>query len=103
MKEKSTKELKNFKLKFITMILLVDLVAVVVVYFIMPLVQNFPPLSENFAFQREVQPLTHVQQYTVAYILGISVHLISFRILMRRIYKYLNKHYRKEKNFLPRN
>ncbi len=97
MKEKSTKELKNFKLKFITMILLVDLIAVVVVYFIMPLVQNFPPLSEDFAFQREVQPLTHVQQYTVVYILGISVHLISFKILMRRIYKYLNKHYRKEK------
>lgn len=96
MKEKSTKELKNFKLKFITMILLVDLIAVVVVYFIMPLVQNFPPLSENFAFQKEVQPLTHIQQYTVVYILGISVHLLSFSILMKRIYKYLNKHYRKE-------
>ena len=29
---------------------------------------KFPPLSEDFAFQRDVQVLTHIQQYTVAYI-----------------------------------
>lgn len=96
MKNKSTKELKNFKLKFIAMILIVDLIAVLAVYIIMPLVQNFPPLSEDFSFQEEVQPLTHIQQYTIVYILGVSVHLISFKLLMKRIYKYLNKHYRKE-------
>ncbi len=97
MKTKHSKELIKFKLKFITMILLVDLVAVVLIYFIMPLVQNFPPLSENFAFQREVQPVTHVQQYMIAYLFGISIHLISFRVLMNRIYKYLDKFYKKEK------
>lgn len=96
MKKKSTKELKKFKLKFIAMILLVDLIAVLTVYIIMPLVQNFPPLSEDFAFQEEVQPLTHIQQYAIVYILGISVHLLSFKILMKKIYRYLNKHYRKE-------
>ncbi len=41
--------------------------------------------------------MTHVQQYTIAYILGISIHLFSFSVLMRNIYKYLNKYYRKEK------
>jgi signal transduction histidine kinase len=97
LKTTHTKELKNFKLKFISMILIVDLIAVVLVYYIMPLVQNFPPLSENFAFQNEVQPLTHIQQYTVVYILGVIVHLFSFSILMKKIYKYLDKYYRKEK------
>lgn len=96
MKKKSTKELKRFNRKFLAMILLVDLIAVLAVYIIMPLVQNFPPLSEDFSFQEEVQPLTHIQQYTIVYILGVSVHLISFKLLMKRIYKYLNKHYRKE-------
>ena len=41
--------------------------------------------------------MTHIQQYTVAYIFGISIHLFSFSVLMRNIYKYLNKYYRKEK------
>ena len=96
-KQKDTKEVKKFRWKFTSMVLIVDAIAVILIYFIMPLVQNFPPLSEDFAFQRDVQVLTHVQQYTVAYILGISIHLFSFSLLMRNIYKYLNKYYRKEK------
>ena len=96
-KQKNTKEVKDFRLKFILMVLCLDAVAVVLIYFVMPLVQNFPPYSEDFAFQREVQTLTHIQQYMVAYLIGISIHLFSFSILMRNIYKYLNKYYRKEK------
>ena len=92
-----TKELKNFKLKFTLMICLIDAISVILIYFIMPLVQNFPPLSENFAFQNEVQQLTHVQQYTIVYLIGISVHLLSFTLLMPRIYHYIDKFYKKEK------
>lgn len=95
--KKHTKELKNFKLKFILMICIIDAISVVLIYFIMPLVQNFPPLSEDFAFQKEVQELTHIQQYTVVYIIGVAVHLLSFSILMPRIYRYIDKFYRKEK------
>lgn len=97
MKTKHTKELKNFKLKFTAMVLVLDLVAVVLIYFVMPLVQNFPPLSEDFAFQAEVQPVTHVEQYTICYLIGISIHLLSFNVLMRKIHKYLDKYYKKEK------
>ena len=96
-KQRDTKEVKKFRWKFTSMVLIVDAIAVILIYFIMPLVQNFPPLSEDFAFQRDVQVLTHIQQYTVAYIFGISIHLFSFSVLMRNIYKYLNKYYRKEK------
>lgn len=79
------------------MVLVLDLIAVVLIYFVMPLVQNFPPLSENFAFQEEVQPVTHVQQYAICYIIGITIHLLSFNLLMRKIHKYLDKYYKKEK------
>ena len=79
------------------MILIIDAIAVILVYFIMPSVQNFPPLSEDFAFQDVVQPVTHVQQYTIVYLIGISIHLFTFKFLMKKIYAYLNKYYRKEK------
>ena len=97
MKNKHTKELKTLKVKLITMILLVDLITVILVYFVMPLVQNFPPLSEDFAFQREVQPVTHVQQYAIVYAISVIIHLTSFRILMKNIYKYYEKYLKKEK------
>ena len=79
------------------MICIIDAISVVLIYFIMPLVQNFPPLSEDFAFQREVQQFTHIQQYTIVYIIGVTVHLFSFSILMPKIYKYIDKFYKKEK------
>ena len=97
MSSNHTKQLQKFKLKFILMILALDLVAVVLVYFIMPLVQNFPPLSEDFDFQREVQAVTHVQQYIIIFIIGVSIHLFTFKFLMKNIYNYLDKYYKKQK------
>ena len=96
-KQKNTKEVKKSYFKFASLVFFADLIAVIISYFIMPLAQNFPPYTENFAFQDAVQPLTHIQQYTVALILGVSVHLIIFRILTKRVFTYMNKYYRKEK------
>ena len=98
MKTKHTKELRNLKAKFAAIIFLTDFIAVLLIYFIMPLVQNFPPFSEDFGFQELVQPVTHIEQYSIVYIIGVTVHLLSFTILMQKIYKYLDKYYRNEKN-----
>ena len=95
-KQKTHKEVKKFKFKFFALIFLADLIAVVISYFVMPLVQNFPPYTEDFAFQDAVQVLTHVQQYTVALVFGVILHTLSFKFLMKNIYKFLNKFYRKE-------
>ena len=95
--QKNTKEVRKHKLKFIGLVILADLIAVVISYFIMPLAQNFPPYTEDFAFQDAVQPLTHIQQYTIALIMGVSIHLFSFRLLTKKIYRYMNKYYRHEK------
>ena len=62
MKQKNTIEVKKHKLKFIGLVIIADLIAVVMSYFIMPLAQNFPPFTEDFGFQDAVQPLTHIQQ-----------------------------------------
>ena len=96
-KDNTTKKLTNFKLKFLLMVLLVDAITVILLYFIMPLVQNFPPFSENIAFQSQLEELTHIQQYIIAYILCISVHTLSFFLLMRKIFAYLKKYYNNEK------
>lgn len=97
-RENNIKELKNAKIKFTIGIILIDLITVIITYFIMPTIQNFPPLSEDFEFQKIVQPLTHIQQYTIVFFIGITVHLISFMVIMRKISKYLKKYYT-NKNF----
>lgn len=97
MKQKNTKEVKRQKLKFFGLVVIADFIAVMISYLIMPLAQNFPPYTENFAFQNAVQPLTHIQQYTIALIIGVCLHMFSFKLLTKNIYKYMNKYYRKEK------
>lgn len=92
-KTKNDSSLKNFNFKFKYMIFFIDLITVMLVYFIMPLIQNFPPFSEEFGFQNAVQTLTHIQQYTVIFIIGFSIHLFTFKLLMKNIYKYLVKYF----------
>lgn len=93
---KDTKEVKTLKIKFILLVLTVDFLAVLLSYLIMPSVQGFPPYTENFAFQNKVQKFTHLQQYSIVFLIGITIHLISFKLLMKKIYTYMNKYYRKE-------
>ena len=90
-------KVKIQKLKFFGLVVIADFIAVMISYLIMPLAQNFPPYTENFAFQNAVQPLTHIQQYTIALIIGVCLHMFSFKLLTKNIYKYMNKYYRKEK------
>ena len=100
MKEKTKenyKKLNNFKLKFFLMVCAVDGIAVVLLYFIMPLVQNFPPFSENLTFQSQLEELTHIQQYMIAFVLCVLVHSLSFFGLMKKIFNYLKKYYSKQR------
>ncbi len=92
-REKNIKVLKNSKIKFSLSIILIDLIMVIITYFIMPIIQNFPPLSEDFGFQEKVQILTHIEQYTIVFILGVTIHLISFKIIMKKINAYLKQYY----------
>ena len=91
-RKENIKVLKRAKIKFNIYIILIDLIAVILTYYIMPIIQNFPPLSENFEFQRKVQTLTHVQQYIVVFFIGVTIHLISFKVIMRKITKYIKNY-----------
>lgn len=90
------KEIKKNRKKFIISIILIDLFLIILMYFIMPKVQLFPPYSENLAFQEKVQPMTHIEQYSIIFIFGCSVHLLSFKLVMRNINKYIKKYINNE-------
>lgn len=95
-REENIKKLKSANILFVDIIVLIDLIMVIVTYFIMPIIQNFPPLTEDFGFQEKVQTLTHIQQYGIVFVLGIIIHLTSFKLIMRKLNKYLRKYYKKQ-------
>lgn len=96
MKEDKLKTIKKYKTNFLISIVLIDVCLIVLLYFIMPIIQGFPPLSENLEFQEKVQTLTHIEQYSLILIFGLILHFISFKIVMRNIDKYLKKYVKNE-------
>ena len=97
MKEDRIKIVKRNKRKFFVSILLIDLFLIILMYFITPKIQLFPPESEDFRFQEKVQVLTHVQQYSLIFVFGGMIHILAYEIIMRNINKYLKRYVKNEK------
>lgn len=95
-KTKQTKQLKQFKRTFIESIVIIDFITIALLYLIMPIIQGYPPYTENFAFQQKVQTLTHVEQYIIVLLIGIAMTLVAMKLYMKNIYRYINSHSNKE-------
>lgn len=93
----NTIEVKKMRKRLYTLIILVNLILIFVTYNIMPVIQNYPPNSENIAFQKSVEQFSHVEQYLMIFIIGTAIHIFTLNKSLRNIYKFLNKYYRKEK------
>lgn len=94
----NTIEVKKMKKRLYTLIILVNLILIFVTYKVMPIIQNYPPNSENIAFQKSVEQFSHVEQYIMIFIIGTVIHIFALNRSLRNIYKFLNKYHKKEKN-----
>ena len=90
---KDVKQVKKLKLKVYTFVTLVDLIVAISMYIIMPIAQNYPPFSENIDFQKQVEAVTHIQQYMFLFVIVALIHIISMRNLFKKICQFLNKKY----------
>lgn len=93
----NTKEVKKMKLRLYILIILVNLILIFVTYKIMPIIQNYPPNSENIEFQKSVEKLSHVEQYIMIFVVGTAIHIFTLNKSLKNIYQFLNKYHNKEK------
>lgn len=93
----NTTEVKKMKLRLYTLIIFVNLILIFVTYKVMPIIQNYPPNSENIAFQKSVEKLSHVEQYIMIFVVGTAIHIFTLNKSLKNIYRFLNKYYNKEK------
>lgn len=89
--------MKNFNLKMFLFVFVVDFIMTLSLNFVMPVVQSYPPLSESFSFQRQVEAVTHIQQYIIMFLIVAIAHSLSLRILLKNINKFLQKYHLKDK------
>jgi len=93
----NTIEVKKMKRRLNTLIVLVNLILIFVTYKVMPVIQNYPPNSENITFQKSVEQFSHIEQYLMIFIIGTAIHIFTLKRSLRNVYKFLNKYHREEK------
>lgn len=62
-------------------------------YYSVPIILNYPKYSENPVFQLKIDPSTHLQQYMVSGIIVSIAMLIIISILYRDIFKFVKGKY----------
>lgn len=92
----NTVEVKKMKKRLYIIISIVNLILIFVTYKIMPVIQNYPPNSENILFQKSVEQFSHVEQYLMIFIIGTGIHIFTLNKSLKNVYQFLNKYYRKE-------
>lgn len=93
----NTTEVKKMKLRLYTLIIFVNLILIFVTYKVMPIIQNYPPNSENITFQKSVEKLSHIEQYIMIFVVGTAIHIFTLNKSLKNIYRFLNKYHNKEK------
>lgn len=95
---KNTKQVNKLKGKFFFFLGLINLIVILCTYIIMPIMLNYPPYAkDDLQFQNETEALNHLQQYILLFVLATFIFAIIINFMMRNIYVFLNKYYRKEK------
>lgn len=89
----------KFKLMayFITVFTIV--VATLIAYLMVPIILNYPTLAENAAFQRQIETLTHIEQYMILGSISIVIMFIVVSHLYKNIFRFVEGKAYDAKNF----
>lgn len=93
----NTIEVKKMRKRLYALIIIVNLVLIFVTYKLMPVIQNYPPNSESISFQKSVEKFSHIEQYSMIFVIGTIIQILTLNKSLRNVYMFLNKYYRKDK------
>lgn len=93
----NTIQVKKMKKRLYTLIIMVNLILIFVTYKLMPVIQNYPPNSESISFQKSVEQFSHVEQYSMIFVIGTIIQILALNKSLRNVYMFLNKYYQKDK------
>ena len=88
---------KKFRNKIYITIILIEILTVVLLSYVVPILGNYPPLSDVPAFENGLEALNHKQQYFIFGTLNAVLYIAFVFIAFKDIFKFLKKHYTNKK------
>ena len=71
------------KSKFNLSIILLDIIAFIFIYFLIPKLLNMPEYSMNLEFQKEAIGFSFLQIFIVAFILVVVIQMLTLKVLSK--------------------
>ena len=97
-KIKSSKKVMSAisKSKFNFSIILLDIIAFIFIYFLIPRLLNLPDYSMNLDFQKEAIGFSFLQVFIVAFILVVAIQMLTLKLLSKNINKYIEEYFHRK-------
>ena len=83
--------MKNFRIKVYSKIIIIEIFLAIVMNMVVPILANYPPHSEETAFQSQVLELSHVGQYILLTSMAVVLQLIMCQFIFKNCFKYVKK------------
>lgn len=84
--------MKHIKRNIYGKLILLEVVVIMLMNFLVPKLSNYPPNSENMAFQKQIEPITHDMQYLLLGFLGIVLYITFVSIILKDVFKYVKNY-----------
>ena len=81
--------MKKFKRNIYTKTILLEILVLFLMRYLVPVLLNYPPYSEDAVFQSQIEPLSHFAQYMLLGAIGILLYILFINIVCKNIFKYL--------------
>ena len=94
--KKAKINVKKIKFNIYAKIIFLEIIVLCIMRFLVPVLLNYPPMSEDKIFQSQIEPLSHTAQYVLLGAMGIIAYILCLSIFCTNIFKYLNL-YEKDK------
>lgn len=98
---KTKANVKRIKFNIYAKIIFLELIVLFIMRFFVPVLLNYPPMSEEKLFQSQIEPLSHTAQYILLGTIGIIAYILCLSIFCSNIFKYLDS-YAKDKSKISR-
>ena len=81
--------MKKVKFNIYAKIILLEILVIFLMRFLVPVLLNYPPNSENPEFQNQVELINHTMQYLLLGSLGIIIYMIVIPFFFNRIFSFI--------------
>ncbi len=88
--KKAKTDVKRIKFNIYAKIIFLEIIVLCIMRFFVPILLNYPPMSEEKAFQTQIEPLSHTAQYILLGAIGIIAYILCLSIFCSNIFKYLD-------------